>query len=179
MSIVPTGNPAWVRSNGHVAYGGNVNKVNYQSVGTINPRTDLSAENLCRIAADLAAVARVSPFSVMTYTCNDAAPAAPTISSYYAMVGTSPTAVRNGNGDVTFSWSDSYLDDYGVSGNANIIGAIATPHATSAVTWFASAELIDSDADGVFDSIRVRVLDQAGAAVSNVKVTLTTWTGTF
>lgn len=177
MSITPTGNPAWVRSNGHTVYGGNVNKTNYQSVGTVNPRTDVSAENVCRMAADLAAVARVSPFSVMTYTCDDTTPAAPTVNSYYAMAGSTPTGTRNGNGDVTFAWSGAYLDDYGVSGTANIIGAVATPHTTGVVTWSATVERIDSNADGVYDSIRVRVYDETNTAVANAKVTLMTFTG--
>jgi hypothetical protein len=176
MSITPTGNPAWVRSNGHTAYGGNVNKVNYQSVGTINPRTDLSAENLCRIAADLAAVARVSPFAVVTFTCDDTTPAAPTVSNYYAMAGAVPIATRNGNGDVTFAWSGTYNDDYGVAGVANIIGATATVQSGAAVR-IATAQLLDANADGIFESVRVRVFDNAAAAVSNPKVTLSVWTG--
>lgn len=177
MSITPTGNPAWVRSNGHTAYGGNINKVNYQSVGTVNPRTDLSAENLCRIAADLAAVARTSPFSVMTFTCDDTTPGAPVVGSYFAMAGSAPTGTRNGNGDVTFAWSDSYLDDYGVSGLANIRAAVATPHTTGVISWTASVQLIDADADGNFDTVRVRVYDETNTAVPNAKVTLITWTG--
>jgi len=176
MSITPTGNPAWVRSNGHTAYGGNVNKTNYQSVGTINPRTDLSAENLCRIAADLAAVARVSPFAVVTFTCDDTTPAAPTVSNYYAMAGAAPIATRNGNGDVTFAWSGTYNDDYGVAGRANIIGATATVQSGAAVR-IATAQLLDANADGIFESVRVRVFDNAAAAVSNPKVTLSVWTG--
>lgn len=177
MTITPSGNPAWVRSNGHTAYGGNVNKTNYQSVGTVNPRTDVSAENICRMAADLAAVARVSPFSVMTFTCDDTTPGAPVVNSYFAMAGGAPTGTRNGNGDVTFAWSDSYLDDYGVSGTANILGAVATAHTAGVVTWAVSVQRIDADADGIFDSLRVRVYDETNTAVPNAKVTLITWTG--
>lgn len=177
MSIVPSGNPAWSRSNGHTAYGGNVNKVNYQSVGTVNPRTDVSAENICRMAADLAAVARTCPFSAMRFTCDDVTPAAPTIDSYYAMAGSQPTATRNGPGDVSFEWANSYMDDYSVSANANIMGAIATVHSVAAADYIATVELIDGDADGVNDTVRVRVVDGAGAAVLNPTVTLTTWTG--
>lgn len=177
MSIVPSGNPAWSRSNGHSAYGGNVNKINYQSVGTVNPRTDVSAENICRIAADLAAVARTCPFATMTFTCDDVSPAAPTIGSYYAMAGSSPTATRNGDGDVTFEWAASYLDDYGVSAAANIVSATACVHVLAMNVHIATVELIDSDADGINDSVRVRVVDAAGAAVADPTVTLTVWTG--
>lgn len=177
MSIVPTGSPAWVRSNGHTAYGGNVNKTNYQSVGTVNPRTDVSAENVCRIAADLAAVARTSPFAVLTFTCDDTTPAAPTITSYYAMAGNAPTATRNGNGDVTLQWAGTYNDDYGVAGKANIVAATATVINSGAAVRVASVQLLDSNADGVFESARIRVFDNAAAAVSNPTVTLTIWTG--
>jgi hypothetical protein len=176
MSIVPTGNPAWARSNGHTAYGGNVNKVNYQSVGTINPRTDLSAENICRMAADLAAVARVSPFAVITFTCNDTAPAAPTVDHYYAMAGNTPTGTRNGTGDVTFDWENSYTDDYGVSANANIIAATVTVHSSAGIAYYACVQLLSSGGT-IYDQVRVRAFDFAGAALSDAKMTLSIWTG--
>lgn len=159
----PTGNPAWIRTNDHSAYGGNVNKTNYESVGTVNPRTDLSAENLCRIAADLAAVARTAPFAVIKFTCNDSSPAVPTINEFTAMVGGQPTGARNGNGDVTFTWSSSYNDPYGVSGTTTIIGGEATVNNIGG--YF--AVVIASG-----NSARVVVFDHTGAAVSNPTVTL-------
>ena len=176
MSITPTGNPAWVRSNGHTAYGGDINKTNFQSIGTINPRTDLSAENICRIAADLAAVARTAPFAVMTYTCNDTVPAAPTIASYFAMAGSAPTATRNGDGDVSFTWANSYADDYGVSGNAHIVAATATGYSPLFLS-ITTVELLDSNADGIFNRVRVRAFDELGAALLDPKITLCVWTG--
>lgn len=175
MSIVPTGNPAWVRSNGHTAYGGNINKTNFQTIGTINPRTDLSAENLCRIAADLAAVARTSPFAVMTFDCNDAIPSAPSIVSYYAMAGSAPTGVRNGTGDVTFTWANSYSDDYGISGNMNIVAFNASIHLLS--NRFVNAIALDPDVDGVKNAVQVRVFDGTGVAVADSRVSLVIWTG--
>ena len=177
MSITPTGYPVWVRANGHTAYGGHINKTNYQSVGTVNPRTDLSAENLCRIAADLAAVARTAPFSVCTFQCSDAVPAAPTLSTYYAMAGNQPTATRNGNGDVSFLWQDSYADDYGVIANANIVAAVGMVLTPAATPGYVTTEISDADADGVNDTVRVRVFDENGMAVSNAVVSLITWTG--
>lgn len=177
MSVIPTGNPAWVRSNAHTAYGGNVNKVNYQSVGTVNPRTDLSAENLCRMAADLAAVARTAPFATMTFQCQDSAPSDPDIEKYYSMAGGQPTGTRNGVGEVLFTWSPSYTDDYGVSGNVNIIGAIATAHATAPGAIFATVQLGDTNADGRNDTVYVYVYDFAANPVVDARVTLTVWTG--
>ena len=176
MSIVPTGNPAWARSNGHTAYGGNVNKVNYQSVGTINPRTDLSAENICRMAADLAAVARTAPFAVITFTCNDAVPAAPTISSYYAMAGSSPTGSRNGDGNVTFDWENSYTDDYGISATANIVAATVTVHTAPGIAAYACVQLLSSGGT-ISDQVKALAFDSFGVALPDAKMTLSVWTG--
>jgi hypothetical protein len=176
MAIIPTGRPAWARTNVHSAYGGDVNKVNYQGIGTVNPRTDLSAENLCRLAADLAAVARTAPFAVVTYTARDTSALAPTINAYDAMAGDQPTPSRNGDGDESFAWADSYVDDYGVSANANIVHAEATVHSESLKAW-AVCQLLDNDSDGIFETVRVRVYNDAGSAVQDAKVTLVTFTG--
>lgn len=175
MSIVPTGNPAWVRTNAHTVYGGNINKTNFQSIGTVNPRTDLSAENVCRIATDLAAVARTTPFAVMTFDCNDTVPAAPSIVSYYAMAGSSPTGVRNGTGDVTFTWQNSYTDDYGISGNMNIVAWMPATQGVSLA--FVNALRFDTDADGNYNQLLVRAFNNAGAALANARITLCVWTG--
>ena len=88
MPIIPTGNPAWTRSSAHTTYGGDLNKRNHLSQGVVDPETDLGAEQLTRMTEDLAAIARVSPFSVITYTNNDGSPAAPTISTVLQMNGT-------------------------------------------------------------------------------------------
>lgn len=164
MALTPSGSPAWVRTNDHTAYGGDVNKANYQSQGSVNPRTDLTAENICRLAADLAAIARTAPLARLAYTCNDAAPAAPTITSSGSMWAQDPTPTRNGNGDVTFTWAASYTDPYGVSGNVNIIGAKATLVGTTASEI--PVELVDAH------TVRVRAFDTAGAAISDAKVAL-------
>jgi len=175
MSITPTGSPAWVRSNGHTAYGGDINKTNFQSIGTINPRTDLSAENICRIAADLAAVARTAPFAVMTYTCNDTAPAAPTIDNYFAMAGSSPLAARLADGSVLFTFDNSYTDDYSVSGNANIIAVTAT--VSGAGSGFATYFAYDTDGDGINNKLQVDAFDDAGVALVDPTISIAIWTG--
>ena len=114
MPITPTGNPAWTRSAGIESYGGNVNKRNHLSQGVVDPETDISAENLSRIAADLTAVARVSAFSAIRFTCNDTSPAAPTVANVLQQTAINtagyegdaaptgmPSLARNGTGDVT------------------------------------------------------------------------------
>lgn len=175
MSIVPSGNPAWVRTNAHTAYGGNINKTNFQSIGTINPRTDLSAENICRIAADLSAVARTCPFAVMTFDCFDTVPLPPNILAYYAMAGSAPTRVRNGIGDVTFTWQNSYTDDYGVAGNFSIIAFTLASQGSSLA--FVNAVRIDPDADSRFNQLNVRISDNAGVPIPDARVALSIWTG--
>src|SRR5689334_20554830 len=87
MAIQPTGAPAWTRTASHVHYGGDVNKENYLSRGVIDATTDVGAAELCRLAADIEAIVRTLPFATITYLCNDAAPAAPTILSVYMMTG--------------------------------------------------------------------------------------------
>jgi len=165
----PTGKPAWVRTNDHTAYGGHVNKTNYESVGTVNPRTDLSAQNLCRIAADLAAIARTAPFAIIKFTCNDSSPAAPTILTYWSMAGGQPTPSRNGTGDVTFTWSASYDDPYGVAGSINIFGTVAT------VDVLSSTRFCTTLSGSV--SARIQVWNDAGAAVGDQTVTAIVYSG--
>jgi hypothetical protein len=175
MAITPDGVPAWVKSGDHTSYGGHINKINYQSQGAVNPRTDVTAEQLCRMAADLAAVMRTAPFAIMTYTHNDAAPAVPTVNEYVAMSGTAPSGVRNGHGDVTFTWSASYSDEYSVSGNIHFIGAIAT--VLSATSEFADVLLSDVDTNGLNEVARIRIFDDAGAAVQDAQVSVMLFTG--
>lgn len=176
MAVTPTGNPAWVRSNDHTAYGGHVNKANYQSVGTVNPRTDLSAENLARMAADLAAVARTAPWAVLTYTTNDTSPAAPTIDDYETMAGNEPTGARVGDGEVTITWDASYSDPYSQSADIHIIGATATVHGSG--DYSTKITLSDPDANGKNERVAVAVTDStSGAAVTDIKVTVVLYTG--
>lgn len=128
MTITPTGAPVWQRTTDHTDYGGNVNKKNYMGQGVVNALTDVGAEDFVRICADLSALARTSPMWVITYLCNDTSPAAPTIEVVLGMTGVRvvsyagnaaptgfPSAARNGNGDVTFTFDSNYSDDYGVS----------------------------------------------------------------
>jgi hypothetical protein len=64
--IIPTGAPAWTRTADHTVYGGDLNKKNWHDQGVTNTRTDLGADQLCRLAADLAAVTLTAPFALIT-----------------------------------------------------------------------------------------------------------------
>ncbi len=176
MSITPTGSPLWTRQTSHVDYGGNLNKTNYMGAGVVSALTDVGAEDFVRICSDLASVARTSPMWVITYLCNDTSPAAPTIEIVRGATGVRlvsyaggspptgfPSAARNGNGDVTFTFAASYNDEYGVAGAWAPVDCTASVASTAArsVTWIASGA-----------TLRVRVFDAAGAAVSDPRVTI-------
>ena len=174
--IVPTGSPCWVKTNDHETYGGNANKQNYASQGAINPLTDVTANQFCRLAADVAALQNVAEFATISFTCVDGVPAAPTIDAFTGQVGTPPTGVRNGSSDVTFSFAASYLDDYGVSGPVNLA------HADISLIGFAAPgsagyQLLDLDGDGLFESVRCAAFNVAGGAKTGASMSVTVYTG--
>jgi hypothetical protein len=176
MTITPAGLPAWSRTADHTYYGGHTNKTNYQSQGVVNPRTDFGAEALCRMAADLAAVVNATPFAVITYLNNDGSPAAPTVESAYLMTGVRlssyaggaaptgfPSAARNGTGDVTFTFSSSYDDPYGVSQAFTPTHCALGMHGTTFLdaTWVISGS-----------TVQVRCFNDAGTATGDRRITL-------
>lgn len=126
---LPTGDPPWLRNASHETYGGNLAKVNYRSQGVTNPRTDVGAEDFVRLANDLAAVVRTSPFVTLVMQADDTNGDPPDI-LYCAMqtgvqaasyVGNAPPAgfpvvthVSAGIHEITFS--PDYPDEYGVIG---------------------------------------------------------------
>lgn len=176
MPVVPTGAPAWTRTVSFVHYGGNLNKENYLSRGPIDPTTDLAAEEHARMVADQAAVVRTAAFAVISYTCNDSSPAAPTINVALLMTGVNlisyagnsppagfPSAARNSNGDVTFTFASSYVDEYGVTGAFAPLIATATGRGSTPM-------MVVCDITG--NTVRVRAFDDTGAAIQNARVTL-------
>lgn len=129
MTVIPTGHPLWTRAAGHANYGGHTEKRNHLSQGVVDPETDVSAQQLARLATDLASVARVAPFAYMVVQCNDGSPAAPTVTLANLANGVSsagyegnaapsgfPTLARVSDGRFSITFSSSYADDYGVSG---------------------------------------------------------------
>lgn len=178
MPIIPDGLPAWTRTASHVNYGGHVNKKNYLSRGVIDALTDVGAEALVRMAADLEAVVRTMPFAVLTYLCSDSSPAAPTVESAFLMTGIRsssylgssaplgfPLGGRNGDGDVSFTFAGSYADAYGIS------GSFAPTHADAGVHGSTAGEATVDISGSI---VRVRAFS-GGSSLSNARLTLTVW----
>ncbi len=175
----PDGSPAWMRVAAHTDYGGNVNKTNYLSRGVIDALTDVGAEAICRMAADLEACSRTCPFVTITFGCNDVGPGAPIVSAVYMMTGIRttiyaadtpptgfPSAARNGNGDVTFTFASTYSDAYGVSGAFTPQHAVAGLYGAQA----GSATCVISG-----QTVRVRAFVAAGTALSDAVLNLQVW----
>lgn len=176
MPIVPNGLPAWTRTASHEAYGGDVDKRNYQSVGTTDPLTDVSAEQFVRLAEDTAASTRTASFATLTIECDDTTPAAPTVEAVDMMTGVAlasyagndpptgfPSAARNGDGDVTVTFASNYTDAYGVEAGLTIRHASAGLHGST-------AGAIVHEISG--QTVRVRCFVLAGTAMANAKFTL-------
>jgi hypothetical protein len=96
-------------------YGGHANKRNYGGRGVVDPRTDIDAGQVQRMAADLAAIGRVMPFASLRVIPNGTG--VPTV--YRAQVGpvlTSNGYVGNappaGMPTVTRSNTDVYIVDF-------------------------------------------------------------------
>jgi hypothetical protein len=173
----PSGQPAWTRQAAHTDYGGNANKSNYASQGVVDPLTDVGASDICAIARDLTAVSRTADFAEVTYTHNDASPAAPTVHAAYLMTGVRttnyagdaaptgfPAGARQANGHARFTFSSSYLDDYGISGAFGIQHAEASVHGSTAC--FATCDIVSATV------VDVRVFLHDGTASLDKKVTL-------
>lgn len=178
MSTVPAGLPAWSRTADHTVYGGNLNKINYQSRGVINARTDVGADQFVRMVEDLAAVTRVAPFCRLTYTADDSTPAAPTVSTCALMTGVAtssylgsapptgfPALARSSTGVTTITFASSYTDAYGIaqSFTPTQIEASLASSTLGAATWAISGNVVTIYANN------------ASGAVSNAKVTVSVW----
>jgi hypothetical protein len=74
MTILPSGNPLWLRNPGITQYGGDLNKKNYGGISVINALIDISAAQYSRLTADLAAVARVTPLMRLLVVTNSSTP---------------------------------------------------------------------------------------------------------
>jgi len=182
MTTIPTGAPAWLRTNDFTAYGGDLNKKNFASRGVVNPKTDVGAEAFARMTADLAAVARTAPFAVIKLLCNDGTPAAPAIEYCALMTGVRtvsyagdaapvgfPSAERNGDGDITITFDASYTDPYGV------IGAFSLAHAQAQLLGSTPGAAIPEPVSAT--QVRVRAYTLAGAALADVEVVVTIGAG--
>lgn len=125
MTILPEGNPIWSRVPSIEQYGGHLEKRDYLDIGVVNSKTDVSARQLTRMTADLAAVARVAPLLRMRITvqvgsisvdwCSLAWGADATYSGATA-IGPSPAypTVSLEDNDLVIQMPTSATDDYGV-----------------------------------------------------------------
>ena len=164
----PAGLPAQTRTASIESYGGHLEKRDYQAMGVVNPRTDVGADGFMRMTADLAAVARVAPFCVLTVQCNDTTPAAPTVlriqqMGIISMAGYEgdsppnaalPTLARVGDGQFTIAWPATTTDDYGISANVDLVHFFGTPQGGA-----------EGDADAEFSdgqTLAVHITDSGG-----------------
>ncbi len=178
----PTGEPLWTRAAGFGNYGGHVNKRNHLSQGAIDPETDVTAEQLKRLSADLAAVARVTPFGFFVVQCNDTSPAAPTVTQAHMATGVRltsyegdaaptgfPTLARVSDGRFTITFSSSYSDEYSVSGafivQPGVANNISTGGGAASVTKNSSTQL------------EILARDSGGAADADALVSFTVFSG--
>lgn len=177
MTVTPSGLPPWSRTASHEQYGGNVNKRNYGGVGVVDAQTDVGAEDFCRMASDVAAIARTLPILVATIQCNDTSPAAPTFEHINMMTGVRessyegdaapsgyPTASRTSAGRFTITLPATMTDEYGVSEAPLVRFASGTAHQATA-----GGVVCQITGDQTVD---VRIFDAAGAAVTDALLTL-------
>lgn len=123
----PTGLPYWARNTSAEDYGGIASKVDYQTPGAVNGRTDITAAQFLRLCADLSGVARTAPVAMAQWKCNDSPAAAPTVA--FARAGSAasvvpyagdappsgcPTLTRLGNGGVRLLLPSGSADAFGV-----------------------------------------------------------------
>lgn len=145
MAVTPTGSPAWTRTTDFSHYGGDADKANYQSQGAVDPLTDVTAEQLSRLAADLASAVRTCPFCVLTFLADDTGAGPPTVEYVNLMTGVSaasytgdnppagfPTVERSSDGIHVITLDSSYTDPYGVAGTFIPRQATASPEGSTA-----------------------------------------------
>ena len=186
MSILPAGVPAWVRTNDPATYGGQLEKKNYQSQGMVNPRTDVDATQFVRLCEDMAALARTAPLAVLRYTTDDTGMADPTVHSCIMMSGVHavdydggsppagfPTVLRNGDGDVTITFTPQLADAYGITADIDLQNVGGSVHG---VAGDISPTLLDPDVNTRNEAVQIEAFDSAGAALTDVTVSVELWT---
>jgi hypothetical protein len=83
MPIIPTGDPAWLRTADHTVYGGHESKSNFLDRSSLDPLTDVDATQFARLTADMPAAVRTAPFAEMSLNCVDTpSPGAPVLGGY-------------------------------------------------------------------------------------------------
>lgn len=182
MTITPAGSVTWEREASADIYGGHADKEDYQGQGVVNAKTDISAAQFARLCADVAAVSRTAPYSVVTLTCNDTSPAAPTVNSVMQMdVGSTlvayagdspasgfPTCTRVSDGKVQIVWPSLPADDFGVT------GALVTQHAIAHVISGSDGATVK--VDQVNDTTwTFEAYDKSPAVIADAQMTIEVW----
>jgi hypothetical protein len=174
MTTTPAGLPPWSKTAAIEYYGGHVNKQNLLAQDATDPRTDVTAEQLMRLSADLASIVRVSAFCVMLVTCNDTSPAAPTVHYVRMMNGVDsdgyaggspptgfPTLARTGTGAFTVTFAAEPEDDYGETEYLHLIGGIGGVSAAAEADVDIAAS--DPNTDTYNERVTVKVFNSSGA----------------
>lgn len=170
MPVTPEGAPAWTRTAKIEIYGGHTEKRNVLDRGPIDQLTDVGASQFARMTADAVAITRTAPFAILQLWLMPAGYGAPAIeyahmatgvrlTTYYGDAAPTgyPTATNNGNGDITVTFADSYVDPYGVA------GAFAIRHVTADAIYKAVARAVPERVSDT--AVRIRVFDEADAAI--------------
>lgn len=179
--MTTAGTPPWNRTMVLGDYGGSVDKRNYGGRGVVDPRTDIDAGQVNRMAADLTAVARTAAFSVVTV---DGA-ASPAVT--YAVVGPVetvstgypggsppsgfPTVTHVGTGHLKLVWETTYADASGVS--ADFTPVAAAPSIAGATSDICTTSAIISGLE-----VHVYTWKYSGGAwiaADDIPVTLEVW----
>lgn len=170
----PNGNPAWTRSADHTFYGGDLNKRNYADLPIVNPQTDVGADHLQRMAADLASVALMADFAAMRITMSSGS-SAPTVNSCRLMTGIYTGSGYSGTSPPTGFPSVSGVSD-GII-DIKFTGAYSDAYSVSATFQPTFAEAFAEDTDyrahavtSGTDTVRVTVVTASGSAVASKSV---------
>lgn len=157
------GNPLWSRTASLESYGGHANKRNFGGIGVVDATTDVGADQVNRLAADMAAAALVAPLFVMAVTFNAATPCP--VSAVSAMWGSSGAysgdspppgfpEVTSTAFELRVTWPATATDEAGVThaivpriatagnivGNVNLIaGFLSFPYPVDGTTYLVRA----------------------------------------
>jgi len=137
------------------------------------PEEGWNAAQQSRVAADLVALARVVPFAHVYWV-----PGEVTVRHHISQPSISlldaPSVVIGGVGDVTFTWPDNYVDEYGKHYPVSLTGARAT---LCSITGVALGVGFADPVIGPIGKTSVQVIctGHAGAAEANCPLWLTVY----
>lgn len=182
--MIPAGLPTWTRTATIEYYGGHPNKQNHMGLGAVDARTDVTAEQICRLSADLAACVRTAPFAVITLQCNDSSPGPPQVHVVRMQTGVTgaytggsppsgfPTFSRTSNGRVLCTFPTSPIDDFGETIPVDIKGGMGGLKGVEGDVW---VDPSNPNADAYYEAVDVKATDENGAAISNAYLTFEVW----